>query len=260
MVLGNGCGRLDRMIVKKTPAQLDQMARAGRVLAEVIKEMGEAIGPGVTLKELDQMAESSMRLRGSVPSFLGYRGFPASICASPNEMVVHGIPDERKLKEGDIFSADFGLILDGWHADSAYTFPVGRVSDEARHLLEVTQAALAAGIEQCRPGNHLGDVGHAIQRTIEQAGLTVVREFVGHGIGRSLHEDPQVPNYGKPNLGPVIEEGWVMAIEPMVTTGGWETKTLDDNWGVVTKDGSLSAHFEHTVAVTANGPRILTAL
>ncbi|HEX2180502.1 MAG TPA: type I methionyl aminopeptidase [Actinomycetota bacterium] len=248
------------MIVRKTPEQVEKMARAGKVLAEVIKEMGEAIRPGVTLKQLDEMAERSMRLRGAVPSFLGYRGFPASICASPNEMVVHGIPDGRKLKQGDIFSADFGLILDGWHADSAYTFPVGAISEEARKLLEVTQAALAAGIEECRVGARLGDIGHAIQKTIEEAGLSVVREFVGHGIGRSMHEDPQVPNYGRPGRGPVLEEGWVMAIEPMVTTGGWETRVLDDNWGVVTADGSLAAHFEHTVAVTVDGPRILTAL
>lgn len=248
------------MIVRKTPEQVDLMARAGRVLAEVIREMGEVIRPGVTLKELDEMAERSMRLRGAVPSFLGYRGFPASICASPNEMVVHGIPDGRKLKEGDIFSADFGLILEGWHADSAYTFPVGKVSEEARRLLQVTQDALAAGIACCRPGSRLGDVGHAIQEVIEDAGMSVVREFVGHGIGRSLHEDPQVPNYGKAGRGPVMEEGWVMAIEPMVNTGGWQTKTLDDQWGVVTADGSLSAHFEHTVAVTADGPRILTVL
>ncbi|HVL51796.1 MAG TPA: type I methionyl aminopeptidase, partial [Actinomycetota bacterium] len=155
---------------------------------------------------------------------------------------------------------DFGVILDGWHADSAYTFPVGKVSDEARRLLEVTQAALAAGIACCRPGRRLGDIGNAIQRVIEDAGLSVVREFVGHGIGRSLHEDPQVPNYGKAGVGPVLEEGWVLAIEPMVTTGGWETRVLDDNWGMVTADGSLSAHFEHTVAVTADGPRILTGL
>ena len=248
------------MIIVKTPEQVELMARAGRVLAEIIKEMGAAIEPGVTLKELDQMAERSMRLRGSVPSFLGYRGFPASICASPNEIVVHGIPDERKLKEGDIFSADFGLILDGWHADSAYTFPVGRISDQARELLEVTKAALAAGVACCRAGNRLGDVGHAIQEAVEGAGLTIVREFVGHGIGRSLHEDPQVPNYGKAGRGPELEEGWVLAIEPMVTTGGWQTKLLDDQWGVVTADGSLSAHYEHTVAVTAGGPRIRTAL
>lgn len=248
------------MIVRKTSEQIEAMARSGRVLAEVIREMGEAIRPGVTLKALDEMAERSMRLRGAVPSFLGYRGFPASICASPNEMVVHGIPDGRKLKQGDIFSADFGLILDGWHADSAYTFPVGAISEEARQLLEVTQAALAAGIECCHPGHRLGDIGNAIQQIVEGAGFSIVREFVGHGIGRSMHEDPQVPNYGRAGRGPVLEEGWVLAIEPMVTTGGWETKMMDDNWGVVTADGSLSAHFEHTVAVTANGPRVLTGL
>ena len=256
----SSCRRKATVIIRKTPEQIEKMARAGKVLAEVIREMGATIRPGVTLRELDEMAERSMRLRGAVPSFLGYRGFPASICASPNEMVVHGIPDGRKLKEGDIFSADFGLILDGWHADSAYTFPVGRVSEEARRLLEVTQVSLAAGIACCRPGNRLSDIGNAIQRVVEEARFSVVREFVGHGIGRSMHEDPQVPNYGKPGRGPVLEEGWVLAIEPMVNAGGWETRLLDDNWGVVTADGSLSAHFEHTVAITSEGPRILTAL
>lgn len=248
------------MVVCKTPEQIHKMALAGKVLAQVIQELGNSIRPGITLKELNEIAHRSIVIRGGTPSFLGYRGFPASICASPNEMIVHGIPDDRVLEEGDIFSADFGLILDGWHADSAFTFPVGKVSGEAERLLRLTAASLDAGIAQCYPGRRLGDVGSAIQGVAEAAGLSVVREFVGHGIGRSLHEDPQVANYGKAGRGEVLQEGWVLAIEPMVNIGGYETKALDDGWGVVTADGSLSAHFEHTVAVTADGPRILTAL
>lgn len=248
------------MVIKKTSGQIEKMAAAGRLLAQVIQELGRAVKPGVTLKELDERAHRSMVVRGAVPSFLGYRDFPASICASPNEMIVHGIPDERALKSGDIFSADLGLILDGWHADSAYTFVVGDVIEDVQRLLETTQAALEAGIARCWPGNRIGDVGHAIQTVVERAGFSVVRELVGHGIGRSLHEDPQVPNYGKPGRGPILEEGWVLAIEPMVNTGGPEARVLDDGWGIVTADGSLSAHFEHTVAVTAEGPRVLTRL
>jgi methionyl aminopeptidase len=248
------------VIIKKRPEQVEKMAYAGRVLAQVISELGNAVKPGVTLRELDEQAHRSMVLRGAVPSFLGYRGFPASICASPNEMIVHGIPDDRALKEGDIFSADFGLILDGWHADSAYTFAVGEIPEETQTLLRITQAALVAGIERCWPGNRVGDISSAIQTIVEEAGFSVVREFVGHGIGRSLHEDPQVPNYGKPGRGPILEEGWVLAIEPMVNEGGPEARLLDDGWGVVTADGSLSAHFEHTVAITSEGPRVLTRL
>lgn len=244
----------------KTPKQIEKMALAGRVLAQVIQELGNSVKPGITLKELDEIAHRSIVIRGGTPSFLGYRGFPASICASPNEMIVHGIPSDRVLREGDIFSADFGLILDGWHADSAFTFAVGTVSPEANRLLSVTAASLDAGIEQCYPGKRLGDVGSAIQAVVELAGFSVVREFVGHGIGRSLHEDPQVPNHAKAGRGQVLQEGWVLAIEPMVNLGGYEARILDDGWGVVTADGSLSAHFEHTVAVTANGPKILTAL
>lgn len=247
------------MIIKKTPTQIEKMQRAGRVLAEVISELGQEVVPGVTLNQLDKMAERSIRLRGATPSFLGYRGFPASICASPNDVVVHGIPDDRELMEGDIFSADFGLILDGWHADSAHTFAVGEVPAEVTRLLQVTVDSLQAGIALCRPGQRLGDVGHAIEAVVHRAGFSVVREFVGHGIGRSLHEDPQVPNFGPAGRGPVLEEGWVLAIEPMVNMGGWRTRVLDDGWTVVTADHSLSAHFEHTVAVTAEGPKVLTA-
>jgi methionyl aminopeptidase len=247
------------MIIKKTPAQIEKMDRAGKVLAQVITELGSAVVPGARLKDLDEIATRSIRTRGGIPSFLGYRGYPASICASPNEVVVHGIPSDRRLKSGDIFSADFGLILDGWHADSAMTFAVGEIDAEARRLLEVTVNSLEAGIAQCHPGNRLGDVSHAIQEVIEESGFSVVREFVGHGIGRSLHEDPQVPNFGPAGRGPVLEEGWVLAIEPMVNMGGWRTRLLDDDWTVVTADNSLSAHFEHTVAVTADGPKVLTA-
>jgi methionyl aminopeptidase len=210
------------------------------------------------MRDLDGLADRLIRERGAVPSFLGYRGYPGRICASPNEVIVHGIPDDRELVEGDILSVDVGLILDGWHADSACTYPVGEIDPVARKLLEVTEASLEAGIERCRPGLHLSDISHAIESVIVAEGFSVVREFVGHGIGRQLHEDPQVPNFGPPGQGPLLETGMVLAIEPMVNVGGWKTKTLDDGWTVVTLDGSLSAHFEHTVAVTDNGPDVLT--
>lgn len=248
------------MIHKKTPEQIQSMLAAGQALAEVIAELGPAIVPGVTSRRLDAMAERLIRDRGGVPSFLGYRGFPGSVCASPNRVIVHGIPNDDKLAEGDLLSLDVGLILDGWHADSAHTYPVGRISSKARKLLDVTQASLDAGIEQCQPGNHLTDISHAVQRVVEKAGFSVVREFVGHGIGRNLHEDPQIPNFGPPGRGPVIEVGMVFAIEPMVNVGGWRTRTLEDDWTVVTADGSLSAHFEHSVAITPSGPLVLTRL
>ena len=248
------------MIQKKTPEQIQKMLVAGQALADVIAQLAGAVAPGVTSLELDAMAERLIRERGAVPSFLGYRGFPASICASPNKVIVHGIPSRTPLVEGDLLSVDVGLILDGWHADSAYTYPVGTISPKAARLLEVTEASLEAGIEQCQPGNRLSDVSHAVQRVVERAGFSVVREFVGHGIGRNLHEDPQIPNYGAPGKGPVIEPGMVFAIEPMVNAGGWRTRTLDDGWTVVTADGKLSAHFEHSVAVTPAGPLVLTRL
>jgi methionyl aminopeptidase len=194
-------------MIKKSPDQIEKMACAGRLLAQVIAELGNAVKPGVTLRELDEQAHRSMVLRGAVPSFLDYKGFPASICASPNEMIVHGIPDDRALKDGDIFSADFGLILDGWHADSACTFEVGEISQEAGELLRVTRAALDAGIERCWPGNRVGDISNAIQTVVERAGFSVVRQFVGHGVGRSLHEDPPVPNCGRPGRGPILAGG-----------------------------------------------------
>jgi methionyl aminopeptidase len=246
------------VIGRKSARDLEKMRRAGRALAEVHGELAKAIRPGVQIKELDTLADRLIRERGGIPSFLGYRGYPGRICASPNEIIVHGIPDERVLREGDILSVDVGLTLDGWHADSAVTHAVGTITPVARRLLEVTEASLAAGIEQCRPGRHLSDVSHAIEKVVVGEGFSVVREFVGHGIGRALHEDPQVPNFGPPGEGPVLEPGMVLAIEPMVNVGGWKTKTLADGWTVVTLDGSLSAHFEHTVAITENGPEVLT--
>jgi methionine aminopeptidase, type I len=253
------------VIVKKTPAQIEKMHRAGMALAEVMEALGGAAHPGVRMRDLDALAEGMIRERGGEPSFLGYRGhsgvipFPGSICASPNDVIVHGIPDDRELMEGDILSVDVGLSIDGWHADTAYTYAVGDISPEARRLLEVTEGALFEGIKHCRPGRRLSDYAHAVERVVEAAGFSVVREFVGHGIGRSMHEDPQIPNFGPPGRGPVLEAGMVLALEPMVNAGGWKTRTLDDGWTVVTEDGSLSAHFEHTVAVTPAGPLILTA-
>ncbi len=247
-------------IILKTSEQIEQMAAAGAVQARCLKMLRAKIRPGVTTEELDALAHEEYVKRGAYPSPLNYHGYPKSICTSVNEVICHGIPDDRALKEGDIFSADLGLILDGWHADSAYTYAVGEITEETEKLLEVTQAALEAGIEKCWPGNRIGDIGHAIQTVVEQAGFRVVRQLVGHGIGKSLHEDPPVPNYGRPGRGPILEEGMVLAIEPMVNAGGFETRLLDDGWGIVTADGSLSAHFEHTVAVTAEGPQVLTRL
>ncbi|HLI57345.1 MAG TPA: type I methionyl aminopeptidase [Actinomycetota bacterium] len=246
------------MIQKKTPDQILKMLTAGQALAEVIAELAGAVAPGMTLLDLDAMAEKLIRDRGAIPSFLGYRGFPGSICASPNKVIVHGIPDGTVLANGDVLSVDVGLILDGWHADSAHTYPVGQISAKASKLLEVTKESLDAGIAQCQPGKRLTDISHAVQRVVERAGFAVVREFVGHGIGRELHEDPQIPNFGPPGRGPLIEPGMVFAIEPMVNVGGWRTRTLDDGWTVITADGSLSAHFEHTVAITPEGPLVLT--
>lgn len=248
------------MIVRKTPEQIERMARAGRALTEVVEAIRVRIAPGVTTKDLDELAYEMITERGGKPSFLGYNGFPASICASPNEVIVHGFPDKRKLKEGEIVSIDLGMILDGWHADTAYTYPIGKVKPEVQRLLDTTQEALMAGIGECRPGRRLFDISYAVQKVAEDAGFSVVREYAGHGIGREMHEGGvQVPNYGTPGHGPVLEPGMVFAIEPMVNMGEWKTRVLDDGWTVVTEDGSLSAHFEHTVAVTEEGPLVLTA-
>ena len=235
------------------------MARAGEVVADTLALIGEHARPGVTTRDLDELADEHIRSRGGTPTFKGYRGYPASICTSPNEMVVHGIPGLYTLNEGDILSVDVGVTLDGFVADSAYTFPIGEISPDAERLLEGCQAALAAGIEECRVGNRLSDISHAIQRVTEEQGFSVVRSLVGHGVGRSMHEEPQIPNYGEPGRGPLLAEGMTFAIEPMITAGGPDVVLHDDDWSISSTDGSLAAHFEHTVAITADGPRILTA-
>lgn len=234
------------------------MAQAGAIVRGCLDLIGQEIRPGITTKELDRLAEEYIRSRGGVPTFKGYRGFPGSICASPNDMVVHGIPGRVRLREGDIIGIDVGVTLSGYIADAAMTFPVGEISEEAQRLIRVTEEALMLGIAQCRAGNRVGDISHAVQSHAEAHGYSVVRSMVGHGVGRHMHEDPQVPNFGSPGQGPELREGMVLAIEPMVNAGGYEVEIGDDHWAVYTKDGSLSAHFEHTVAVTSKGPRILT--
>jgi len=246
------------LIIRKSPAEIEKMARAGRVVRGCLDLLSEAIRPGVTTKELDKLAEEYIRGEGGVPTFKGYRGFPGSICASPNDMVVHGIPDGTRLREGDIVGLDVGVTLDEFIADAAVSVPVGEISPDARHLLEVTRAALNEGIERCRVGNRVGDISHAVQRYVEERGYSVVRSLVGHGIGRDMHEDPQVPNFGPAGKGPRLLEGMVLAIEPMINAGGADVEVGEDHWAIYTADSRLSAHFEHTVAVTADGPRILT--
>jgi methionyl aminopeptidase len=247
------------VIIRKSEQEIERMARAGAVVAEVLALLGERARPGVTTEELDGIAEDYIRSQGGFPTFKGYRGYPASICTSPNDMVVHGIPRPYALAEGDILSVDVGVTLDGFVADSAYTFAIGEISDEAERLLEGCQSALAAGIEQCRVGNRLSDISHAIQVATENEGFSVVRSLVGHGVGRAMHEEPQIPNYGEPGRGPQLAEGMTFAIEPMITAGGPEVVLHDDEWSISSADDSLAAHFEHTVAITADGPRILTA-
>ena len=234
------------------------MAQAGLILVATLDLLETSIRAGVSTAELDEIAERFIRSHGAIPTFKGYRGFPASICASPNAMIVHGIPGPDRLKGGDIISVDVGVTLDGWVADAARTFPVGKIDATARGLLEATARSLHAGVAQCRPGRRVGDVSHAIQEVIEGSGLSVVRSLVGHGVGRNMHEDPQVPNYGKPGRGPLLEEGMVLAVEPMTTAGRPGVRIAGDNWAIYTEDGSLAAHFEFTVAVTAEGPRVLT--
>jgi methionyl aminopeptidase len=246
------------MIICKTPEQVDQMAAAGDILVRTLKVLKAKARPGVTTLELDEAAEKFIRSQGAVPSFKGYRGFPGSICASPNSMVVHGIPDAYECKRGDVLSIDVGVTFEGWVADAAVTVPIGPISTEAKNLLEVTRNSLFDGIAQMVPGNHLGDVSNAIQRSVESNGLSVIRTLVGHGIGREMHEEPQVPNFGEAGRGPLLEEGAVLAIEPMVNAGGPLVRMGDDGWSVFSEDDSLAAHFEFTVAVTPDGPRILT--
>ena len=246
------------MITRKTPEQIEQMAASGDVLVRCLKMLASKARPGVSTLDLDGAAERFIRSQDAVPVFKGYRGFPGSICASPNSMVVHGIPGPQALKRGDILSIDCGVTKDGWVADAAITVPIGSIAPEVKSLLETTRASLFEGAEQMRPGNHLGDVSAAIQRRVELDGFSVIRTLVGHGIGREMHEDPQIPNFGEPGKGPELEEGMVFAIEPMVNAGGPLVRVDDDGWSVFSEDGSLAAHFEFTVAVTADGPRILT--
>jgi methionyl aminopeptidase len=246
------------MIVRKTPEQVEKMALAGDVLVRCLKMLESKARAGVTTGELDAAAEKFIRSQDATPAFKGYRGFPGSICASPNSMVVHGIPGSYELQRGDVLSIDVGVVKDGWVADAAMTVPIGAVGPDAEKLLDVTKASLFAGVEQMRPGNHLGDVSAAIQRSVEAEGLSIIRTLVGHGIGREMHEEPQVPNFGEPGKGPELEEGMVLAIEPMVNVGGPLVRMDEDGWSVFSEDGSLAAHFEFTVAVTAAGPRILT--
>jgi methionyl aminopeptidase len=247
------------VIIEKSKDEVDAMARAGRVVADTLALLGEHMRPGTTTTELDELAEEYIRSQGGVPTFKGYQGFPASICTSPNSMVVHGIPGPYGLSEGDVLSIDVGVTLEGFVADSAYTFAVGEIDEEAQRLLDVGQAALEAAIEQARAGRHVGDISAAVQRTTEEAGFSVVRSLVGHGIGRSMHEEPQIPNFGEPGRGPLLAPGMTLAIEPMINAGAPEVWVADDRWSISTEDGSLSAHFEHTVAVTEDEPRILTA-
>jgi methionyl aminopeptidase len=247
-----------RMIIRKTPEQVDRMAAAGDILVRCLRMLESKARPGATTAELDQAAERFIRSQDAEPAFKGYRGFPGSICASPNSMVVHGIPGPYELKRGDLLSLDVGVVKDGWVADAAVTVPVGTVGEEAQLLLDTTKAALFDGAEQMRAGNNLGDVSAAIQRRVELEGLSIIRTLVGHGIGRDMHEDPQIPNYGDAGRGPELEEGMVFAIEPMVNAGGPLVRMGEDGWAVYSQDGSLAAHFEFTVAISANGPRILT--
>lgn len=247
------------MIIKKTPRQIEEMAEAGRLSAKVLREVGARVKPGVSTAELDRIAEMIIRMEGGIPAFKGYGGFPGSICASVNDQIVHGIPSNSViLQEGDILSIDTGAIVKGWVGDNAWTYPVGKISPEKKHLLEVTEQCMWAGIEAARPGNHLGDIGHAIQEIAERAGYGVVREYVGHGVGRDMHEDPNVPNYGRKHTGIKLEPGMVIAIEPMINIGTYKTKVMSDGWLVCTRDGKPSAHFEKTVAITEDGPRVLT--
>lgn len=246
------------MIVRKSAAEVERIAAAGVILAECMELLISEARPGVTTAELDRLAERFIGERGGVPTFLGYHGFPGSICASPNDMVVHGIPGQYRVAGGDILSLDVGVTLDGYVADSAVTLAMPAVDGEARRLLDVTAESLEAGLAECREGRRLGDVSHAVQEVVEAAGFSVVRSLVGHGVGREMHEDPQIPNYGDAGRGPRLEEGMVFAIEPMVNTGGHEVYVADDGWSILTEDGSLSAHFEHSVAVGKKAPRVLT--
>lgn len=246
------------MIIGKSKKEIEKMRAAGQLIGSVLQELKGMVAPGITTLELDRAAEKMIRDAGALPTFKGYHGFPYSICASVNEQVVHGFPSEYLLKEGDIFSIDCGATLQGFVGDTATTVPVGQVSEEWLRLIKITEECLERAIEQCRPGKHLGDIGWAVQELAEASGYSVVRDYVGHGIGRQMHEDPQIPNYGKPGHGPKVKAGYVFAVEPMVNLGGQHTKVLADGWTVVTLDGRPSAHTEHTIAITEEGPEVLT--
>jgi methionyl aminopeptidase len=248
------------MVIRKSRAEIEKMRAAGRIVARVLKRLSEMVEPGITTLDLDREAERLIRQAGAYPTFKGYHGFKGSICASINDEVVHGIPGKRKLREGDIIGIDCGATLDGYVGDAALTVAVGEVSEEVKRLMEATRQSLYRAIEKCRVGYTLGDVGNAVQSFVEPLGYSVVRNYCGHGVGRAMHEDPQVPNYGEPGRGKALREGWVLAIEPMVNMGRHEVKQLSDGWTVITMDGRPSAHFEHTVAVTMNGPEILTRM
>jgi methionyl aminopeptidase len=246
------------VIITKTPEQIERMAAAGSILVRTLDLLAAKVRPGVTTAELDAAAERFIRSQGAEPAFKGFRGFPGSIYASPNSMVVHGIPGPYKLERGDILSVDVGVVLDGWVADAARTLPVGPVSALARKLLDATEGSLLAAVPHCVVGNRLGDISHAVQQYVEAQGFSIIRSLVGHGIGRDMHEDPQVPNFGTAGRGPLLEEGMVLAIEPMVAAGRQQVRMADDHWAIYTQDGSLAAHFEFTIAITAQGPRVLT--
>ncbi|MDA1652726.1 MULTISPECIES: type I methionyl aminopeptidase [unclassified Bacillus cereus group] len=248
------------MIICKTPREIENMREAGRIVALTHQELKQHITPGITTKELDQIAEKTIQKYGATPSFKGYNGFPGSICASVNEELVHGIPGKRKLKEGDIISIDIGAKYNGYHGDSAWTYPVGNISESVQKLLDVTEKSLYLGLEQVKPGERLSNISHAVQTHAEENGFSIVREYVGHGIGQDLHEDPQIPHYGPPNRGPRLKPGMVICVEPMVNQGRRYVKTLSDDWTVVTVDGKWCAHFEHTIALTEAGYEILTTL
>jgi methionyl aminopeptidase len=246
------------MIIGKSKKEIEKMRAAGQLVGSVLRELRGMVAPGITTIEIDRAAEKMIKDAGALPTFKGYHGFPFSICASVNEQVVHGFPSNYKLKEGDLFSIDCGVTLEGFVGDTATTVPVGTVHEDWQKLIRVTEECLERAIEQCRPGKHLGDIGWAVQEFAESHGYSVVRDYVGHGIGRQMHEDPQIPNYGKPGQGPKIKAGYVFAVEPMVNMGGHHTKVLSDGWTVVTLDGQPSAHSEHTIAITEDGPEVLT--
>jgi methionyl aminopeptidase len=246
------------VIIRKSAQEIEGMARAGELLQETLQLVADHVEPGVSMRELDRIADEHLAERGGIPTSKGYKGFPAALCISPNSMVVHGIPSDYEAREGDLISLDLGVTLDGLVADSAITVPVGEVTAEARKLLAVCQEALEAGIEQAQIGNRLSDISHAVQVVVERNGFSVVRSLVGHGVGRSYHEDPQIPNYGPPGRGPLLQEGMTLAIEPMITAGAPDVYVHDDDWSISSVDESLAAHFEHTVALTPDGPRILT--